>query len=559
MHKFLRYFLVLFYFLQLAKAQTCPTISTYFGKIQQDEFKGMCFDKEKNIYAIGNTYNSDLPVTPGAFQTNYKANYETFLVKFDSCGTLIWCTYFGTQGFDSGEKIAFSPIDTSIVFTGYTDGSDLDTTLNCFQPLNNGGNDSYIAKFNLNGQAKWITYFGGTQSDFSFAITIDGNGNILVGGTSMSPTLYPNSQSFQPNLVGAVDAFIAKFDKYGQFKFSTFYGGTSSEDIHNIITDEDENIVAVGGSFSNNLNTSTGCMQASSNGGMEIYVLKLDSVGTRIFSTYIGGSMLDDCYGVNTDLQNNIYLTGHTSSPDFYYTAVSQQTTTNASIDNFCMKLTPTGSLVWSNIFGGSANDNNVLSKLDDNNTCISLINSQSNDFPIMGVANNTVFNGPSDFVIAKINSIGQLTWTNFTGGTGGEIAQDLFLLQNKIMVCGSSSSSDFPVLTGNYQLINNGQEDAFITTISTPISVGTSIKTIHQNQCTPNMHLNNNGLNIQNNCSNLKEIMITDILGRNLGIYPIDKTNIILNNLQINTVYFIKGFDTNNQVIFAGKLLNQP
>lgn len=552
-----RFFLIFILGLHLAKAQTCPTISTYFGKIQHDEIKGICFDKERNVYAIGNTYNSDLPTTAGAFQQNYKANYEAFLVKFDSCGTLIWCTYFGTQAFDSGEKITYSSIDTSIVFTGYTGGTDLDTTLNCFQPANNGGNDCFVAKFNLNGQAKWISYFGGSQSDFSYAITIDGKGNILIGGTSLSPTLYPNSQSFQPNLVGAVDAFVAKFDKNGQFKFSTFYGGSSSEDIHNIETDSDENIIAIGGSFSNNLNTSAGCLQSSSNGGMEIYVLKLDSVGNRIFSTYIGGNMLDDAYGVNTDLQKNIYLTGHTSSTDFYYTAVSQQTTTNASIDNFCMKLSPTGALIWSNIFGGTANDNNVASKLDDNNTCISLINSQSIDFPVLGVSNNTVFNGPSDFVLAKINSNGQLNWTNFTGGSGGETAHDLFLLPNKILVCGSSASADFPVISGNFQMVHNGQDDGFITTISTPIIVGTTVKFITENNCYPNIYINNNVLFIRNNCSSLKQIVITDLLGRTIDACSTEFNTIPINNLENNNVYFLKGIDKNNQVIFIQKLIN--
>ena len=61
-------------------------------------------------------------------------------------------------------------------------------------------------------------------------------------------------------------------------------------------------------------------MQASSNGGMDVYVIKLDSIGNRIFSTYIGGSSTDDAYGVCTDPQKNIYLTGQTSSNDFYHT-----------------------------------------------------------------------------------------------------------------------------------------------------------------------------------------------------------------------------------------------
>ena len=53
----------------IIKAQSCLNYSTFFGKLQTDEIKGICSDKQSNIYVLGNTYNTDLPVTPGAFQS----------------------------------------------------------------------------------------------------------------------------------------------------------------------------------------------------------------------------------------------------------------------------------------------------------------------------------------------------------------------------------------------------------------------------------------------------------------------------------------------------------
>lgn len=542
-------------FLEVA-SQPCPQLSTYFGKSQIDEFKGICKDTKGNIYAIGNTTSNDLPVTAGAFQSTYKANYEAFVVKFDSCGVLIWCTYFGTNGFDSGEKIAYSKSDSSIVITGFTDGSDLDTTYNCFQPTSNGMNECFLAKFNLNGQAKWVTYFGGTQSDFSYAISIDQKSNIVIGGTSLSPIIHTTAQSFQQNLVGAVDAFIARFNSNGQLKFSTFYGGSNAEDIHDVTTDSDGNIIGVGGSFSNNLSTSVGCLQSSYSGGMEIYVIKLDSIGNRLFSTYIGGSGTDDAYGSCVDLQKNIYLTGHTTSNDFYKTAISHQTLIVGNNDNYCLKLTPNGTLIWSTIYGGSSFDLNVHCKIDANNNIYSLINSQSSDFPMLGTGNYTLNSGSNEIVIAKINSNGQLIWSSYKGGSGGEVPGDLVLFNNRIVICGLSSSADFPVNANNYQIANSGQDDGFLTSISSTINVNIDVKNYASPKCEP--VLGNIGQNVYElyiPCDNIQSVIITDVFGRQTQELQVLDSRVTFEGLSKNQVYFASGIDISKNKIFTFKL----
>lgn len=549
--------IVIFFFYQvIGHSQSCPQVSTYFGRTQIDEFKGICRDKSGNIYAIGNTYNNDLPVTPGAFQSTYKSNYEAFIVKFDSCGSLIWCTYFGTNGFDSGEKIAYSN-DTSIVITGHTDGTDLATTPGCFQASNAGTNDCFIAKFNLNGQPKWISYFGGSQADFSYALTIDPKNNIIIGGTSLSPSIHTNSLSFQQTMAGAVDAFVARFNSNGVLKFSTFYGGSNSEDIHDVAADVEGNVIGVGGSFSNNLSTTPGCQQASYNGGMEVYVIKLDSSGNRLFSTYLGGTALDDAYGVATDPQKNIYISGHTSSNDFYYTAVSHQTAIAGSNDTYCLKLTPGGSLVWSNIFGGTFFDNNVHCNIDGNNNVISLINSQSADFPMVGTSNYTVHNGANDIVLAKINSSGQLTWTSYKGGSGDEISGDLVLANNRVYVAGSTSSPNFPVITGNYQLTNNGQDDGFLTTFSLSVLVNTSFKVYQStNECLPRFEKHKASESILDvSCSDVDKVIVFDILGKEIASYKIENGTVMIKDLYIDQIYFVCGYSSERQLVFTQKV----
>ncbi len=465
-------------------AQPCLNFSTFFGQLQHDEIRGVCSDPSKNMYVIGNTYNTNLPVTSGAFQSNLKGGYEAFLAKFDSCGSLIWCTYLGTSGFDSGEKITYSR-DNAIVICGYTDGLDLDTTTNCFQAYNRGSYDCFVGKFTTSGMPQWLTYFGAGGGDFSYDVKTDSLNNVIIGGTSISNALYTTPNSFQQFQAGATDAFIARFNSKGNLKFSTFFGGSNSEDIHALAIDKHCNIIGVGGSFSFNLNTSAGCYQASSNGGMEVYVLKLDSTGQRIFSTYIGSTGTDDAYGVCTDNSDFIYISGHTNGGTFYTSPGAYQPIKSGMNDCYCLSLSPTGTMLWSTFIGGSSNDFLARMHLNSNKELVLLSSSQSSDFPMLGINNTTVNTGGSDVVITKMLTNGTPFWASYLGGSSSETPYEtISISKSKIVVVGSTTSADFPISTLPYQSTFNGTEDGFITCRNVGFSLVSGISNANETVC---------------------------------------------------------------------------
>ena len=116
----LKYFLIILLSkLSLVSQITCSQFSTYFGNNQFDEIKSVCVDSKRNSYVIGNTYSTNLPITLGLVNDTASGDYDVFIAKFDSCGALIWCTYFGGTGFDSAEKMSLT-IDSNIIFCGFT-------------------------------------------------------------------------------------------------------------------------------------------------------------------------------------------------------------------------------------------------------------------------------------------------------------------------------------------------------------------------------------------------------------------------------------------------------
>lgn len=456
---------------------TCSYFSTYFGGNQFDEIKSICVDANKNCYVIGNTYSNNLPITPGLINDTASGNYDVFLAKFDSCGALIWSTYFGGIGYESAEKMEMTH-DGNIVFCGYTTSVNTPTTLGCFQSYNDGGYDCFLTKIAPNGSIIWSTFFGKSGGDFAFDIKVDLLDNIIIGGTSTSTNLYTTALSFQPNHKGNTDAFIARFSKNGLLKWCTYYGGAGSEDIHALAVDLNCNIIGVGESFSHNLNTSIGAFQSNNDGSSDSYMIKLDSNCTRVFSTYFGGSGSDDAWGLVCDSIGTIFLAGHTSSTDFDTTAFSYQTINNGGVDCYLTKWSPVGSLLSSTLFGGLMNDNSCRLIFHSSNQLLLLAETESSNLPTYSSSEQTTLGGNYDLYLAMFNATTLYpTWGTYFGGSAYEDAIDLIpVIGDQFLFCGSSNSTNYPVSASAYQSSLNNNTDGTITKLVFPKSSLTNI-----------------------------------------------------------------------------------
>ncbi len=462
---------------------TCNSFSTYFGGTQSDEIKSLCMDSLKNTYVIGNTYSTDLPVTPGLIHDTYSGNYDGFISKFDSCGGLVWCTYLGGSNFDSAEKITTTG-DGNLVFCGYTSSLNTFTSTGCFQPVQNGSYDCFITKIDPSGHIIWSTYFGKSGGDFAFDLKADRFNHIIIGGTTTSANLYTTSGSFQPTISGNTDAFIARFSPDGLLKWCTYYGGNNSEDIHAIALDDDCNIIGAGGSFSTNLNTSAGAFQNVNDGSNDVYLIKLDSSGARLFSTYIGGGGVDDTWGLVCDRFSQIYLAGHTSSSNFDTTAGAYQTFNKGLNDWFITKWAPNGTLLKSTLFGGTANDNLARMVLSSPYELTLAGQTESNSVPMTSAGTQPANGGGYDVLIAKFNTISFIPlWASYYGGSMDEEIFDIVSYKSSFLeFTGTTSSTNFPLSASPYQAALNASVDGYMVKLNVGNLVPLGLQTITSN-----------------------------------------------------------------------------
>jgi hypothetical protein len=448
----------------------CAYWSTFLGKTNSEDIKGVTQDNSGNYYIIMSTNSNSLPTTPGLIQDTLKGFYDTYLAKFDSCGVFKWGTYLGTPFYDSGERVCICT-DGNIAFCGYSQGAGLPTTSGVFQATHMAQSDAFIGKINPNGQLIWLTYFGSNGADLAYEIACDPFNNLVIGGTSTSATLHTTSGSFQQTMAGNNDAFIARFRGNGQFKWCTFYGGNGSEDIHAITTDKFGNIVGSGGTFSFNLSTSVGAHQMIKDTGMDSYLIKLDSLGNRIFSTFFGGNSQDDAYGLVTDNSANIYVAGLTGSSNFTTTLGAYQSTLAGSADTYLAKFSPTGVMNYCTLLGG--NDYDFINKMSYYNNHLYLIgNTASTNFPMIGGSVYTTLPGTTNVLLIKYQLNGTPVATSYFGGSNYDTGNDIVANANKICFVGKSTSSNYPVSAGALQATNNGNDEGVITRMVFPPQV---------------------------------------------------------------------------------------
>jgi hypothetical protein len=124
---------------------------------------------------------------------------------------LVYSTYLGGSGFDSGFGIAADPATGDAFVTGHTDSTDFPTA-NPLQPNYGGsGDDAFVARLRTDGSALvYSTYLGGSGDDIGWGIAVaPTTGDALVTGQTDS-TDFPTANPLQPTNHGFFDAFVVR-------------------------------------------------------------------------------------------------------------------------------------------------------------------------------------------------------------------------------------------------------------------------------------------------------------------------------------------------------------
>jgi len=332
----------------------------------------------------------------------------------------------------------------------------------------------------------YSTYLGGSGYDSGTAIAVDASGDAYVTGFTRSPNFPATTGSFQTTCGTTSscngyfwDAFVTKLTANGQIVYSSFLGGSGNDMGKAIAVDASGSAYIAGQTFSSDFPTTAGAFKTSYSGAGDAFIAKVSPGGTSLqYSTYLGGSGIDNAEGIAVDSSGNAYVTGQTYSADFPTAAAIQASNGgNQDSDAFVTEINSNGSaLVYSTYLGGSSMDWGNGIAVDSSGKAYVTGFTRSVDFPLAGSLQTTCGGCPgfADAFVAELAPNGTaLLHSTYLGGSGDDHATGIAIdSDNSIYVTGFTYSTDFPITFGAYQTsLTSGLSAAFVSKISPDFS----------------------------------------------------------------------------------------
>jgi len=490
--------------------------STFFGGNGGDIALSVRVDGNGYIYVAGETLSSQfpMPLPPGGFQNHFgggKINGDAFVAKFDPNGFgLVYFTYLGGAGNDGATDLAVDAAGQATI-AGFTDSGDFPTRHALFPTI--GGNtagtgtyytDAFVAQLNSSGSGLiFSTYLGGSGLDVADAVAVDPQGYTYVAGYTYS-TNFPvtsgsltNAEPRQGQFHGVYDGFIAKLAPTGiPMVYSTYLGGTNSDEVQGIAADADGFAYVTGYTASTNFPTTPDAFRKALNGYIkntqvyDAFVAKVTPVGDAlVYSTLLGGTNTDAGFRIAIDSTGNAFVTGSSQSLDFPNTLTNLEGitvgfTNNSSknTDAFFTKINADGTLGYSSRFGGTKEDVGWDIAQDSSGNTFIVGTSSSSNFPTNHSANfippkKSTSGLYSVFVTAFSADASTLLYSLTLGGKNSDMGLGIATdPAGNVYIVGKTQSTNFPVVQA-LQASMAGKNDSFLAKISMEPTLTTVIQ----------------------------------------------------------------------------------
>ncbi|MCC6588579.1 MAG: SBBP repeat-containing protein [Bryobacterales bacterium] len=420
------------YVTQLNTSGSAILFTTYIGGSGVEQIEALAVDGSNRVYGAG---RSSSPSLPGASNTNAGAE-DAFLFRLNPAaltpGSIDYLRFVGGSGNDYGKAVAVNA-SSELYFVGWTESTNLPANVTGGTTAA-GGRNVFVGKLDSAGAPSLLRYFGGSGHDYGLAIAVDSFLNVYIGGSSACAGGGPGCANDLP------------------------------------------------------LGSPLRPYTAPTNDG---FVLRFSPNLTSIdWSTFIGGSALDEVVGVALDGNGNVYAGGYSGSSNFpiiFKDTTATNPSPNGANDMFVVKIgcvapiTPgqqcAGSheIKYSSVFGGRNND--WMARLTaDRQGSVYIAGYGETGFPTFAAPTASHFTfggGLLDGVFAKVTPGGRsLLYSMYLGGVNDDLATGVALdSQGNAYVSGYTLSGNFPTTIGSAL---QGGADAFVVKLG-PYAVPTA------------------------------------------------------------------------------------
>jgi len=334
------------------------------GGLNWEELTAMAIDSDDNIYLTGifswKTNLSTSNDTSANFES--KGSGDIFIVKLNSTGDTEWFKVFPGLGDDFVSSIVLDDVDNPIIAGSFAKTIDFNS-----DPLeenlvtSKGADDAFILKLSRSGNRLWIKTFGNESGEQVTALAIDTANNVIAGGE------FRGTVDFADNTAGSTltsagydDSFILKIDTRANFIWVKHISSDEgSPAIYALDTDSLGNIYTNAEFFTTldlDKNGNGYVIEPNEEGYSDFALAHYKSDGSFVWAKHFVNEFdYIEPHGLKISKNGEIFLAGQfrgtiDCNPE---AGKSVLTTPSDDTDIFLIKLSPTGSYIWSGQAGG--------------------------------------------------------------------------------------------------------------------------------------------------------------------------------------------------------------
>jgi hypothetical protein len=263
----------------------------------------------------------------------YHGNFDAWVVKLSSTGSLQWQKALGGTGYDYAQSIQPTP-DGGYIMAGVNNSTNGDVTGN-----HNSG-DAWVVKLNNTGSIQWQKSLGGTGVDEANNIQPTPDGGYIMAGRT-----YSNDGDVSGKH-GGYDVWIVKLSSMGSLQWQKCLGGTVDDQAKTMQSTPDGGYIMAGTTNSND-----GDVTGNHSANSDAWVVKLSSTGSLQWQKCLGGTNNEEANCIQSTPDGGYTLVGFTLSID------GDVSLNHGGFDAWVVKLSSTGSMQWQNAIGGTGSD----------------------------------------------------------------------------------------------------------------------------------------------------------------------------------------------------------
>jgi hypothetical protein len=370
---------------------------------------------------------------------------DGWVAKVDSNGAFKWVRRIGGNTLNDRALGVTTDLQGNCYITGYF--QDIAAFGSTTLTSTSGQSDVFVAKLDKAGIYQWATQATGNGFKQGKQIALGPNGNLYITGSFLNTATFGTTTL---TAAGSFDAFVASLSANGSFQWAKRAGGVADDRGRGIAVDASGDVVICGW-FNGTGTFGTITTNATSN---DLFVAKLSSTGTFqwVSKSTLSGATLS--HQLTTDSNDDIYIAG-------YFTGTSAWGSTTLTSaggnDGFLTKLSNTGTFQWTKAMTSTGNVETTGTNIDANSNIV--VSGFFNGTMTIGGTTETSTN--TDAFIGRFDTNGNLQWTLFSKGAGGEtlhgVGTDFF---GRLFGVGSFSGT---TTVGPHSLTASGSDDILV------------------------------------------------------------------------------------------------